>query len=130
MPKRTVATPNAPTPAAPYVQAVNAGGLLFVSGQLPVDPSSGEIPEGMAAQAALALANVGAILESEGLGFADVVKAMVLLTDMDLFEEMNAVYRSVFGDDLPARTAYQVTRLPRREALIEIEVVALVEGER
>ena len=97
---------------------------MFVSGQLPIDPATGEMPADVAAQTRQALANVRAILASEGLEMSAVVKAMVFLTDMDRFAEMNEVYASVFDDAPPARSAYQVVRLPK-DALVEVEVIAL-----
>lgn len=123
MPKKIVQTTNAPEAAGPYSQAVRANGLVFVSGQLPLHPETGAMPESVADQTAQSLANIKAILASEGLGMADVVKCMVFLTDMDTFAEMNTVYAAAFDDQAPARSAYQVVRLPK-DAKVEIEAIA------
>ena len=124
MPRTVIDTDTAPPAAGPYSQAIRAAGLVFVSGQLPIDPANGEMPADVAGQTRQALANVRAILASEGLEMSAVVKAMVFLTDMDRFAEMNEVYASVFEHAPPARSAYQVVRLPK-DALIEVEVIAL-----
>lgn len=124
MTKKIIATTAAPEAAGPYSQATRAGGLVFVSGQLPLHPETGDMPESVADQTALSLANIEAILASEGLNMSHVVKCMVFLTDMDKFGEMNAVYASVFDTNPPARSAYQVVRLPK-DAKVEIEAIAV-----
>ena len=124
MTKHVVSTTSAPPAAGPYSQAIKAKGLVFVSGQLPLHPVTGEMPEGVAAQTAQSLANIEAILAAEGLAMSDVVKCMVFLTDMDTFGEMNAVYAEAFQSQAPARSAYQVVRLPK-DALVEIEAIAV-----
>jgi len=122
---RSVSTSNAPAAIGPYSQAVCAGGLLFVSGQLPIDPTTDAFVAGGAAeQAKQSIANISAILESEGLQLSDVVKTTVLLTDLADFQSVNAVYAKHFrGEALPARSTFQVAGLPKG-ALVEIEAIA------
>ncbi|WP_029031708.1 RidA family protein [Salinarimonas rosea] len=127
MTKTIVNTDAAPAAAGPYSQAVKGGGLVFVSGQLPIDPATGEMPESVTDQTRRALDNIAAILDAEGLTLADVMKCMVFLTDMDTFSEMNAVYAGYFPSSPPARSAYQVVKLPKG-AKVEIEAIALASG--
>lgn len=123
--RKTVATGNAPAALGPYSQAVWANDILFVSGQIGIDPLTGEMPGKTAAdQAVQVLKNVGAILESQGLSFADVVKATVFAKDMNDFKAVNDVYAKSFTDDPPARAFVEVARLPK-DALVEIEVIAV-----
>ena len=124
MPKHVIDTDSAPAAAGPYSQAIRANGLVFVSGQLPIDAGTGNMPESVADQTRQSLENVRAILAAEGLGLDSIVKTMVFLTDMDRFGEMNEVYESMLGGSPPARSAYQVVRLPK-DALVEIEAIAL-----
>lgn len=124
--KKILATTKAPGAIGPYSQAVRVGETVYVSGQLPVDPETGNIPEGITAQATQSLSNIRAILESEGLTMDNVVKTTVFLSDMSLFAEMNAVYSSFFTEgNYPARSAVAVKELPKR-ALVEIECVAVI----
>ena len=117
-------TENAPAAIGPYSQAVKAGNLLFVSGQLPIDPATGAFAgEDIAAQTRQSLNNVQAILEEAGYTLADVVKATVLLADMADFAAMNTVYAQFFTTNCPARAAFAVKELPRG-AKVEIEVIA------
>ena len=117
-------TENAPAAIGPYSQAVQAGNLLFVSGQIPVDPATGAFAgEDITTQTRQSLKNVQAILEAAGYTLADVVKATVLLADMGDFAAMNAVYAEFFTSNCPARAAFAVKDLPRG-ALVEIEVIA------
>jgi 2-iminobutanoate/2-iminopropanoate deaminase len=125
MTKKIIDTKAAPEAAGPYSQAVKANGLVFVSGQLPIHPDTGTMPDSVADQTAQSLANIKAILAAEELTMDDVVNCMVFITDMDTFAEMNAVYASAFGDAAPARSAYQVVRLPK-DAKVEIEAIAVV----
>ncbi len=120
---KCVHTDDAPKAVGPYSQAVEAGGLLFVSGQLPIDPASGLMPESIETQTEQALKNVGAILRAAGCDYKDVVKSTVLLADMDDFAAMNAVYAHFYTEQMPARAAYQVAGLPLG-AKIEIETIA------
>lgn len=117
-------TNNAPAAIGPYSQAVKTGNLLFVSGQIPIDPATGVFAgEDISSQTRQALTNVKAILEAADYTLADVVKATVLLADMADFAAMNAVYAEFFTENCPARAAFAVKDLPRG-ALVEIEVVA------
>lgn len=121
-----IATENAPAAVGPYSQAVEAAGTVYVSGQIPLVPATGEIVEGgIEAQAEQSLKNVGAILEAAGLGYDDVVKTTVLLADINDFVAVNEVYARFFtGDVLPARAAFGVAALPKG-ARVEIEAVAV-----
>lgn len=122
--KTVVTTDKAPGAIGPYSQAIRAKGLLFVSGQLPIDPATGAIAPGSAAdQARQSLANALAILEAAGLGPADVVKTTVFLTDMNDFAAVNEVYAGVFTAPFPARSCVAVAALPKG-ALVEVEMVA------
>lgn len=122
--KQTIQTPNAPAAIGPYSQAVRAGDLLFISGQLPIDPATGAFAgEDIATQTRQSLKNVQAILEAAGYTCADVVKTTVLLADMGDFAEMNQVYAQFFPESCPARAAFAVKTLPKN-ALVEIEAVA------
>ncbi|MDI2019764.1 Rid family detoxifying hydrolase [Paenarthrobacter nicotinovorans] len=123
---RAIATSAAPAAIGPYSQAVAHGNLLFVSGQLPIDPATDEIVEGgIAEQTSRVLDNIEAILSSEGLSFRDVVKTTVLLMDLGEFPVVNAIYAKRFTDGvLPARATFQVAGLPKN-SLIEIEAIAL-----
>ena len=117
-------TDKAPAAIGPYSQAVKTGNLLFVSGQIPIDPATGVFAgEDIVAQTRQSLNNVKAILEEAGYCLADVVKATVLLADMADFAAMNAVYAEFFPENCPARAAFAVKELPKG-ALVEIEVVA------
>ena len=107
----------------PYCQAVDLNGTLFVSGQLPANPETGKMPEGIEAQTRQSLENLGAILEEAGLGYGDIVKTTVLLSDIANFGAMNAVYAEYFPADKPARVCYQVAALPMG-AMVEIDAVA------
>lgn len=121
-----IASESAPAAVGPYSQAVEAGGTVYVSGQIPLVPATGQIVEGgIEAQAEQSLKNVGAILEAAGLGYGDVVKTTVLLADINDFVAVNEVYARFFtGEVLPARAAFQVAALPKG-AGVEIEAVAV-----
>ena len=117
-------TDNAPAAIGPYSQAVKTGNLLFVSGQIPIDPATGAFAgEDITSQTRQSLKNVQAILEAAGYSLADVVKATVLLADIADFAAMNAVYAEFFTANCPARAAFAVKDLPKG-ALVEIEVIA------
>ena len=119
-----IVTPNAPAAIGPYSQAVRAGGLLFVSGQIPLDPATGQIvPGDVTAQADRVLKNIGAILEAAGLGFGDVVRTTIYLVDLAHFAVVNDVYAKSFAPPYPARVTVQVSALPRG-ALVEIDAIA------
>jgi 2-iminobutanoate/2-iminopropanoate deaminase len=122
--RQAVSTEAAPSAIGPYSQAIRAGSLLFVSGQVPIDPATGAIVDGdIAAQTRRVLQNVGAILEAAGVSFDHVVRTTVFLTDMDDFAAMNEVYATCFTSPAPARATVQVSRLPK-DARIEIDVIA------
>ncbi|MGH9147225.1 MAG: RidA family protein [Vicinamibacterales bacterium] len=119
-----VSTPAAPKPAGPYSQAIRAGNLLFVAGQIPVHPESGEVVQGdIRAQTQQALTNLGAILSAAGGTYANVVRTTVFLADLNDFAGMNDVYGSFFNSPTPARSTVQVARLPR-DVRIEIDAIA------
>ena len=124
---KPISTQKAPAAIGPYSQAIDSGaGLVFVSGQLPIDPATGAFPEGgVAEQARQSLLNAQAILRAAGLELADVVKTTVFLADMGDFAAMNAVYAEFFAEPYPARAAFQVGALPRG-AKVEIKAVARV----
>lgn len=121
--KRTIASPNAPKAVGPYSQAIEINGTLYASGQLPVNPETGKMPDGIEAQTRQSLDNLGAILKEAGLGFNDIVKTTVLLDDIKNFAAMNAVYAEYFPQDKPARMCYQVAALPMG-AMVEIDAIA------
>ncbi len=122
--KTNVSTDKAPAAIGPYSQAIKANGLLFISGQLPVNPADGTIPAKVEAQAKQSLENVMAILYSAGLGANDVVKTTVFLKDMNDFAAVNAVYAEYFTKEFPARACIEVARLPK-DALVEVEAIAV-----
>jgi 2-iminobutanoate/2-iminopropanoate deaminase len=122
--KTVIATSDAPAAVGPYSQAVAIGNLLFCAGQIPLDPSTGNLVEGdITAQTTRVLDNVTAVLAANSMSFADVVKATVFLADMNDFTAMNAVYAKYFKAPYPARSTIQVARLPK-DARVEIEVIA------
>lgn len=122
--KTIISTPNAPAAIGPYSQAVKAGGLLFISGQIPLDPATGAVVEGdVTVQTRRVLDNVKAILAEAGADFANVVKTTVFLKNMDDFAAMNAVYAEYYPTECPARSAVQVAKLPK-DVLVEIETIA------
>ncbi|MBA5849909.1 RidA family protein [Clostridium sp. cel8] len=124
--KSIVSTKKAPSAVGPYSQAVKAGNLLFVSGQIPLDPDTGELVSGNVKEATeRSLKNVGAILEEAGSSFADVVKTTVFVKNMDDFAAVNEVYAKYFKSDMPARSCVEV-KLPK-DALVEIEVIATLD---
>ena len=122
--KKIINTLHAPKAVGPYSQAVEANGTLYISGQLPVDPLTGAMPEGIEAQTRQCLQNVIAILEAANYSLSDVVKSVVLLTDMADFQAMNQVYATYYTENQPARVCYQVAKLPLG-ALVEIETIAV-----
>ena len=122
--RKIISTNNAPKAVGPYSQAIEANGTLYVSGQLPVNPTDGSVPESIEAQTEQSLKNIGAILTEAGYTYKDVVKSTVLLTDMNDFAEMNEVYAQFFEAPFPARSAVAVKTLPKN-ARIEIECIAV-----
>jgi 2-iminobutanoate/2-iminopropanoate deaminase len=126
MSRETVATPHAPGAIGPYVQAVRAGGFLFLSGQVPLDPATGALlndPD-IGRQTERALRNLQAVLEAAGSGLAKAVKTTVYLADLNDFAAMNAAYAKFFPQEPPARSTVEVSRLPRG-ARVEIDLIAL-----
>ncbi len=127
MPREVISTAKAPQAIGPYSQAVKAGNMVFVSGQIPLDPATGQpVAGGIEEQTRRVLLNLQAILEAAGLGLKDVVRTTVFLADLADFPKMNQVYAEFFGDDPPARTTVQAAALPRG-ALIEIDAIAVAE---
>ena len=125
--KDIIATDRAPRAIGPYVQAVRAGNLIFASGQIPIDPATGEfVPGGIAAQTEQVLRNLTAVFEAAGVGMNQVIKTTVFLADMDDFTAMNEVYGRFFGEEPPARATVQAARLPR-DARVEIEAIAVAD---
>ena len=122
--KNVIHSQNAPAAIGPYSQAIQAGNTVYVSGQLPIDPATGAMPEGIAAQATQSMKNIQAILAEAGMEMKDIVKTTILLADLAGFGEVNEVYGSFFTGDYHARACYQVARLPK-DALVEIEAVAV-----
>lgn len=118
-----ISSPDAPKAVGPYSQAVRAGDLLFVAGQIPLDPSGAIVEGDVTVQARRVLDNIGAILKAAGLSFAHVVRTTVYLADMNDLAAMNQVYGTCFSEPYPARATVQVARLPR-DVRIEIEVTA------
>jgi 2-iminobutanoate/2-iminopropanoate deaminase len=123
VPKQVPTLSNAPTPLAPYSVATEANGFVFISGQVAIDRSGGPTPDNMVDQARLILDNIGSILKDLGLGYSDIVKTTVFLSDIADFGRMNEVYGSYFEKEPPARSTFQVAALPRAEFKIEIEAV-------
>ena len=122
--KSAVSSPDAPKAIGPYSQAVRAGQLLFLSGQVPLDPATGQIVAGdIAAQTRRVFENLAAVLAAGGRSFADVVRTTVFLADMNDFAAMNDVYGQYFKEPYPARATVQVARLPK-DARVEIDVIA------
>jgi 2-iminobutanoate/2-iminopropanoate deaminase len=122
--KKPIFSSEAPAAIGPYSQAMRSGRFLFCSGQIPLDPQSGELVSGdIAAQTRRVLDNIGAILRMEGLTFDDVVKTTIFLTNLGDFQTVNEVYGSYFKHDPPARSTVQISALPRG-ANVEIEVIA------
>jgi len=127
--KDIIATDRAPQAIGPYSQAVRAGNLVFASGQIPINPATGEfVAGGIAEQTEQVLRNLTAVFEAAGLGLDHIVKTTVFLVDMDDFTDMNEVYGRFFGQQPPARATVQAARLPR-DARVEIEAIAVMESE-
>lgn len=124
--KTTISTENAPKAIGPYSQAVKAGDFIFTSGQIPIDPETSKIVEGgIEEQTKRVLENLRAILEEAGSSLKNVVKTTVFLTKMSDFQKMNEVYKQYFADNPPARSTVEVFMLPRQDAKIEIDAVAI-----
>ena len=122
--KKQIATTKAPGAIGPYSQAIDTGSMVYASGQIPLDPATGAMPEGIEAQTRQVISNIKAILDEAGMTLANVVKTTVFLADMSYFVPMNEVYASEFVAPFPARSAVAVKELPKG-ALVEIEVIAI-----
>lgn len=123
--RKVIATSQAPAAIGPYSQAVEVNNMLFVSGQIPVDPATGEFAsDEIVGQTVQVFKNINAILSEAGYAMGNIVKTTVFLSDMSLFAEMNAVYAEEFGETFPARSTIAVKGLPKN-ALVEIEVIAV-----
>jgi 2-iminobutanoate/2-iminopropanoate deaminase len=128
MKHEVISTREAPAAIGPYSQAIRAGNMLFVSGQIPLDPSTGQMVEGdVIAQTERVLDNLAAILAAAGVSFASVVRTTVFLTDLGNFGPMNECYAKRFGEKPPARATVEVSRLPR-DSKVEIDCIALLDG--
>lgn len=121
--KKVIKTDLAPGAIGPYSQGINVGDLFFFSGQIPLHPQTGEMPEGIEAQTKQALDNVKGLLESQGMDFSNVIKTTVFLDNMGDFNVVNEIYAQYFVEPYPARSAVEVAKLPRG-ALVEVEVIA------
>jgi 2-iminobutanoate/2-iminopropanoate deaminase len=125
MKKKAIQTEKAPKAIGPYSQAMQAGDLIFISGQIPIDPTTGELVKAdIRQQARQVLENIKGVLESEGLGMGDVVKTTIFLRDMGKFNDVNEIYGTYFPPPPPARSTVEVSNLPRNVD-IEIEAIAL-----
>lgn len=124
MSKKVIHTDKAPKAIGPYSQAIEVNGMLFISGQIPIIPETGIMPEGIEAQTEQVMKNIGAILQQAGYSYKDVIKSTCLLSDMANFKAMNEVYGKYYPVDSPARAAFSVKGLPLG-ALIEIETIAV-----
>lgn len=124
--RQAVAPPDAPRPLGPYSPAIRAGNLLFVSGQVPVDPATGAVVGAdIGAQTEQVMRNISALLKAAGLGFEHVVRTTVFLADLNEFAEMNTCYAGFMTDPPPARATVQVARLPR-DVRVEIDAIAVI----
>ena len=124
--REAITTPEAPAAIGPYSQAIKAGNLLFLSGQIPLDPRTGNLVEGgIEAQTRQVFSNIAAILKAAGAGFDNVVSVGVFLADMNQFGKVNEIYATYFSSPAPARATVQVARLPK-DCLVEIQVTAVL----
>ncbi len=124
--KETISTEKAPGAIGPYSQAVKAGNMVFCSGQIPIDPTTGEfVSNNVAEQTHQVLINLSAVLEAAGTSLSNVVKTTVFLADMNDFTAMNEIYAEFFSDNKPARATVQAARLPR-DARVEIDCIAII----
>jgi 2-iminobutanoate/2-iminopropanoate deaminase len=126
--RQAISTSSAPAAIGPYSQAIRAGSLLFVSGQIAIDPATGKMIDGdLAAQTHRVMKNLGAILEAAGASYANVVRTTVYLADMNDFPAMNEIYGTYFPSPAPARATIQAARLPR-DARVEIDLIATLDS--
>ena len=122
--KKIISTDKAPAAIGPYSQAIEVNGMIFTSGVIPVNPATGEIPEGIEAQSDQAIGNLAALLKESGVSTDDVVKTTVFIKNMDDFGKINEVYSKYFTKDCPTRSCVEVARLPK-DVLIEIDSIAV-----
>lgn len=122
--KKIISTDKAPAAIGPYSQAIEVNGMIFTSGVIPVNPATGEIPEGIEAQADQAIGNLAALLKESGVSTDDVVKTTVFIKNMDDFGKINEIYSKYFTKDCPTRSCVEVARLPK-DVLIEIDSIAV-----
>jgi 2-iminobutanoate/2-iminopropanoate deaminase len=122
--KKIIQTEHAPKAIGPYNQAIEINGMLFLSGQIPINPVNGQVPGGINLQVDRVLKNINAILVAAGYSLADVVKTTCFLSDMNNFSVFNEIYSNYFTENQPARSTIQVSRLPK-DVLIEIESIAM-----
>ncbi|MCM3117620.1 RidA family protein [Neobacillus sp. MER 74] len=122
--KETIMTKQAPKAIGPYSQGIKAGNVVYTSGQLPIHPETGEMPDNIEEQTRMSLENLKQVIEAAGASLQQVIKTTVFLSDMNHFATMNQVYGEFFSGNYPARSAIEVARLPK-DALIEIEAVAM-----
>ena len=122
--KKVISTEKAPAAIGPYSQAIEVNGIIYTSCQIPVNPATGEIPEGIEAQAEQVMENVKNLLESAGTSMANVIKTTVFIKDMGEFTKINEIYARYFEGDCPARSCVEVARLPK-DVLMEMEAIAL-----
>ena len=122
--KTVISTDKAPAAIGPYSQAIEVNGMVYTSGQIPVNPQTGEIPEGCVAQAQQALENLSNLLQAAGTGMDKVIKTTVFIKDMNDFAKINEVYATFFTNAFPSRSCVEVARLPK-DVLIEVEAIAL-----
>lgn len=124
--KRVISTNQAPAAIGPYSQAIEVNGLIYTSGQIPVNPATGEIPQGINAQAEQVMKNVKNLLEAAGTSMNHVIKTTVFIKDMNDFTAINQIYAAYFEGDCPARSCVEVSRLPK-DVLMEMEAIAIKE---
>ena len=122
--KKVISTEKAPAAIGPYSQAIEANGFVFASGQIPVDPATGEVAQGIEAQATQVMENMKNLLEAAGSSLSQVVKTTVFIRSMDDFGTINAIYARYFEKDCPARSCVEISRLPK-DVLIEMEAIAV-----
>ena len=121
--KKVISTTKAPAAIGPYSQAIEANGFVFASGQIPVDPETGVIPEGIEAQAEQVMKNMKNLLEAAGTSIDQVVKTTVFIKEMNDFGKINEIYKKYFKEPFPARSCVEVARLPK-DVLLEVEAIA------
>lgn len=122
--KTVIKTDKAPAAIGPYSQAIEVNGMVYTSGQIPVNPQTGEIPEGCVAQAQQALENLSNLLQAAGTSMDNVIKTTVFIKDMNDFAKINEVYATFFANDFPSRSCVEVARLPK-DVLVEVEAIAI-----